>query len=256
MKGAKGLSALILTKDEENNISRAIESLQELAEEVIVLDSGSKDRTVEIAKSMGAKVYFKEWEGYPKQLNYGIELCSGDWVLVLDADEEVSDRLKESIREVLSKPEYEVYKVCRRTYYLGKFLRHAWYPEWRVRLFKKGKVTFQGELHEKAVYSSKAGKIKGDLYHYSYRNLKDQYRKTLQYAEVMAHIMHRSGKRFRLYHLLLSPLWHFLKVYLFQLGFLDGVRGFLVASSAFIYTFLKYKFLLELELLERYKKLW
>ncbi|MCS7196088.1 MAG: glycosyltransferase family 2 protein [Aquificaceae bacterium] len=256
MKGVRGLSALILTKDEEDNIGRAIKSLQGLAEEVIVLDSGSKDRTVEIAKSMGARVFFREWQGYPAQLNYGVELCSGEWVLVVDADEEVSERLKESIKEVLSKPEYEVYKVCRRTYYLGGFLRHAWYPEWRVRLFKKGRVTFQGELHETAVYSSKAGKTKGDLYHYSYKNLKDQYRKTLKYAEEMAHIMHRSGKRFRTYHLLFNPFWHFLKVYLFQLGFLDGLRGFLVASSAFIYTFLKYKFLLELELSERKEKLW
>lgn len=250
------LSVLILTKNEEDNIQRAIGSVLGLAGEVLVVDSGSTDKTVEIAKSMGAKVYHRDWEGYPVQLNYGLELCTGDWVLVLDADEEVSEELRENIERVLKSPKYEVYKVCRRTYYLGRFLRHAWYPEWRVRLFRKNKVAFAGELHEKPIYKERAGKLKGDLYHYSYKSLKDQYRKTLEYAEKMAHLMHRSGKRFRLYKLLLNPIWHFLKVYFFQMGFLDGRRGFLVAFSTFFYTFLKYKFLYELELKEKGGRLW
>ncbi|MCX8059571.1 MAG: glycosyltransferase family 2 protein, partial [Aquificaceae bacterium] len=193
---------------------------------------------------------------YPAQLNYGLGLCSGDWVLVVDADEEVSEELRESIRKELESPRYEVYQLCRCTYYLGKFIRHGWYPEWRVRLFRKGRVYFQGELHERPVYTVKSGKLRGDLYHYSYKSLRDQYRKTVEYAEKMARHMHSSGKRFRLYHLILNPLWHFLKVYFFKLGFMEGLRGFLLAVSAFVYTFLKYKFLYELELKQKHERLW
>jgi len=250
------LSVLIRTKNEEKNIERAIRSVQSLADEIVVLDSGSTDRTVEIAKNLGAKVFFKEWEGYDKQLNYGIGLCSKDWVLVLDADEEVSSELRESIRKELKSPSYEVYKLCRKTFYLGDFLNHAWYPEWRVRLFKKGKVRFEGELHESVVFEGKAGKLKGDIYHYSYKSLEDQYLKTVKYAKIMANRMKEEGKKFRLYSLIFNPLWHFFKIYFLKLGFLDGVRGFLVAMSGAIYVFLKYKFLYELELKDKKERLW
>lgn len=250
------LSVVIRTKNEEQNIERAIRSLMELAQEIIVVDSGSEDRTVDIAKSLGAKVYFKEWEGYANQLNYGISLCSGDWVLVIDADEEVSDRLRESIKKELQNPKYDVYMLCRRTYYLGAFLNHAWYPEWRVRLFRKGRVRFEGKLHEKAIFEGKAGKLQGDLYHYSFESLYDQYIKTVDYAKKMAYIMKEEGRSFKLYNLLFNPFWHFVKVYFLQLGFMDGIRGLFVASSSFIYAFLKYKFLYELELSEKEGRLW
>ncbi len=250
------LSVLICTKNEEKNIERAIRSVKGLAQEVVVIDSGSTDRTVEIAKGLGARVFFREWDGYSSQLNYGIGFCSGEWVLVIDADEEVSEKLRESIRREIQSPRHEVYMVCRRTYYLGDFLNHAWYPEWRVRLFKKGMVRFEGVLHERAIYTGRAGKLKGDLYHYSYKSLQDQYSKAIRYAQIMAELMKREGKSFRLYKLLFNPLWHFFKIYFLQLGFLDGVRGLLVAFSAFFYTFLKYKFLYELELKDKNPKLW
>ncbi|MEJ5338608.1 MAG: glycosyltransferase family 2 protein [Aquificaceae bacterium] len=250
------LSVLILTKNEERNIERAIKSVQGLAKEVVVVDSGSTDRTVEIARGLGAKVFFREWEGYASQLNYGIELCSGDWVLVIDADEEVSQELRESIRKELKNPAHEVYMLSRKTYYLGGFLNHAWYPEWRVRLFRKRKVRFEGVLHETPIYTGSVGKLRGDLYHYSYEDLEDQYVKTVRYARKMAELMKEKGKRFRLYNLILNPLWHFVKVYFVQMGFLDGLRGFLVAFSALFYTFLKYKFLYELELKDRKPNLW
>lgn len=242
------LSVLILTKNEEENIQRAIKSVKDLAGEVVVLDSGSTDRTVEIAKSLGAKVFFREWTTYSDQLNYGISLCSGEWVFVLDADEEVSEELKRSIKEELKAPKYEAYEVCRRTCYLGRFLRHAWYPEWRLRLFKKGRVAFEGTLHERVIFEGKVGRLKGDLYHYSFKDLEHQYIKTVKYAKLMAQEAHEKGRKFRLTNLLFNPLWHFFKVYFLDLGFLDGKRGLMVAFSGFVYTFLKYKFLYELEI--------
>lgn len=246
------LSAVIRTKDEEENIERSVRSLLDVADEIIVVDSGSKDRTVEIAESLGAKVYFKEWEGYSNQLNYGISLCQGDWILVVDADEELSEELRLSIRQALDSPMYNLYMVNRRTYYLGSFLKHAWQPEWRVRLFKKGCVRIEGELHESYIYSGKAGKLKGFLNHYSFKSLYHQSEKTIKYSKIMALSMKRKGKRFRFYNLLFNPLWDSFKVYVIKLGFLDGWRGFLVAFFVFLYVFLKYLFLLELELEEKH----
>ena len=251
------LSVLICTKNEEKTLPRAIESIKDIASEIVVIDSGSTDATVEVAKALGAKVFYHPWDGYANQLNRGIEICSKEWILILDADEEVSQELKNSIREVLSSNRGEVFMVCRQTYYLGGFLRHAWYPEWRVRLFKKGAVRFEGELHETAIFKGKAFKLRGNLYHYSFRDLSHQYEKTIKYAKIMAEEYYKKGKKFRMYNLIFNPLWSFLKVFLLQRGFLDGFRGFAVAVSVFIYTFLKYLFLLELEMKDQKgEKLW
>ncbi|WP_340695293.1 glycosyltransferase family 2 protein [Hydrogenobacter thermophilus] len=251
------LSVLIRARNEEKNIQRVIKSAQPIADEIIVLDSGSKDNTVALAKELGAKVFFKEWEGYSKQLNYGLSLCQGEWVLILDADEELTRDLRSSIKQAIASQEYQVYMLNRRTYYLGRFLSHAWQPEWRVRLFKKGAVRFEGELHERAIYFGKAGKLKGYLNHYSFKSLHHHYIKSIEYAKIMARSMKREGKGFKLYNLLINPLWDAFKVYFLKLGFLDGVRGLSVAFSTFFYVFLKYLFLLELELEERYgEELW
>ncbi|GAB6066627.1 glycosyltransferase family 2 protein [Aquifex pyrophilus] len=252
------LSVLIRAKNEEKNIGRAIRSVLGLSDEVIVLDDHSTDRTSEVAKSLGAKVYrLEEKMSYAEKLNYGIELCKNEWVMVIDADEEVSEELRESIRKELKNPRYEAYKIPRKTYYLGDFLNHVWYPEWRLRLFRKGRVFFEGEVHERAIVKGRAGKLKGDLYHYSFRSLKHQYEKNMNYAKMMAKAMKKRGERFRAYKLFLNPLWSFIKLYLLKLGFLDGCRGFLASLSVAIYTFQKYAFLFELELKEKYQgELW
>lgn len=251
------LSVLILTKNEEKNIERAIKSVLPIADEIIVLDSGSTDKTIEIAKNLGAKVFFRDFDNYPSQINYGLSLCNGDWIFVLDADEEVSNQLQESIKKELENPQYECYEIPRRTYYLGRFLNYVWYPEYRRRLFKKNKVKYEGKLHEEVVCEGKVGKLKGDLYHYSYKDLYHQFIKTVDYAKKMAEIMHNQGKEFKLYKLIFSPLLIFFKLYFLKLGFLEGVRGFIIALSGFLYVFLKYAFLYELKQKEKYKeKLW
>lgn len=255
----QGLSAVILAKNEEKNIERVINSVKEIADEILVIDSGSTDRTVEIATSLGARVIFKEWQGAARQRTFGSLQASNEWVLTLDADEEVSPQLRENIKKALENLSFDAYEIPRKTYYLGKFLQHTWYPEWRLRLFKKGFVEFEGELHEEVKFlkECRVGRLKGDLYHYSYRNLYHQYVKTIDYAKAMAEIYHKNGKKFKPYKLILSPVSMFVKNYFFKLGFLDGWRGFLVAMSSFFYSFLKYMFLYELELKEKYKdKLW
>jgi len=253
------LSVVIRTKNEEENIERAIKSVSPVADEIIVIDDFSTDRTVEIAKGLGAKVVFDEkGRTLGEKLNYGADLSRNEWIFFLDADEELSEELRESIRKTLESPRYDAYEVARRTYYMGEFLRHVWYPEWRLRLFRKGKVRFTGVIHEEPVVKGiKVGKLKGDLYHYSYASLKHQYLKTVEYARKMAEILHKEGKRFRYYNLLFNPLWSFVKIFFLKRGFLEGYRGFMVAMSAFFYTFLKYSFLKEIELKEKLGyKLW
>ena len=240
------LSVLICAKNEEENISRAIKSVMDLAKEIVVVDSGSTDRTVEIAKSLGAKVFFKEWEGYPAQVNYGISLCTSEWILVLDADEELSEELKRSIKKELENPKYDCYFVNRRTYFLGKFLNHTLYPEWRLRLFRKGKVKYEGELHEVVKCFGKTGRLKGDLYHYSFKDFQDFISKNLKYSRISAQILYEKGKRATAINLVLNPTWSFIKFFFLKRGFLDGWRGFVVSLSYAFFNLAKYAFLKEL----------
>jgi glycosyltransferase involved in cell wall biosynthesis len=252
-----GLSVLILTKNEEKNIERAIKSVKPVADEIIVLDSGSTDNTVEIAKTLGAKVFFREFDDFPSQRNYGVSLCSNDWIFVLDADEEVSLELRNSKLNAIKEESYTCFEVPRRTYYLGKYLDYVWYPEYVIRLFKKGYFKYEGKLHEKVVCEGKVGRLKGDLYHYSYKSLYHQFKKTIDYAQKMAEILYHEGKRFRFYNLFLNPIIIFLKFYFLKRGFLEGKRGLIISFSAFMYVFLKYAFLYELQLKEKYKdELW
>lgn len=253
------LSVVILTKNEERNIERAIKSVKDIADEIVVVDSGSTDRTVEIAESLGAKVFYNRWVNFAVQRNFGESVVSNSWVLMLDADEEVSEELFQSIKKELENPRYQAYEVPRRTYYLGKFLKYTWYPEWRLRLFKKGVLKYEGDLHEDVLFLEKVstGRLKGDLYHYSYRSLYHQYTKTVNYAKGMAEIYYKNGKKFRFYKLIFNPFFTFFKNYFLKLGFMDGWRGFLVAMSSFFYTFLKYVFLYELIIKDRFKdELW
>lgn len=240
------LSVIILTKNEEENIKKVIGSIRELADEIVVLDSGSEDRTVEIAKSLGAKVFFRNFDNFSSQRNYSLSLANGDWILVLDADEEVSKELRKSIKEELKSPHYDCYLINRKTYFLGRFLEHTLYPEWRLRLFKKGCVKYEGELHEVVRCFGKVGKLKGDLYHYSFKDFKDFLHKNLKYSRASAEILHRKGRRVKNYEIVLRPLWTFFKLYFLKKGFLDGWRGFAVSLSYAFFNLSKYVFLKEL----------
>ncbi len=258
MKKKLPLSVVIVAKNEEKTIGRAIESVKDIASEILVIDSGSTDKTTQIAKDKGAKVVFNKWKGYPKQVQFGIDKANNDYILVIDADEEVSDELKESIIKLFKPyPEFHCYKVPRKTFYLGNFLKHTWYPEWRIRLFKKDKVRYEGYLHETVVCKGKIGKLKGDLYHYSFKSLKHQFSKAFTYGEITAKEMFKKGKRASLRHLIFNPMWSFIKVYILQKGFLDGKRGFIASVYVAFSTFIKYAFLYELNLKEKYKdNLW
>jgi len=250
------LSVVIITHDEEKNIARCISSVRDIADEVIVVDSGSSDRTVEIARSLGAKVSHQDWLGFSGQKNFAAGLAGMDYILMLDADEEVSETLRRSIKEALQTRRFDGWEINRKTYYLGAFLDHIWHPEWRLRLFRKGKGLFEGEIHEKVVCEGTIGRLRGDLHHYSYKGMKDQMLRLVHYAEQSAIVMHKEGKRFRFINLFFNPCWAIFKV-LIRGGIRDGYRSFLIATFEGIYTFLKYAFLLEEELKKKQgKNLW
>lgn len=250
------ISVLICTKNEEENIKRAILSVRDLVNEVggeiIVLDSGSTDRTVYIAEALGARTYFRPWTNYADQRNYGITLCKGPWILIIDADEELSKELARNILNELKNPKYDVYKICRKVFYLGKFLNHTWYPEWRIRLFKKGLVKFYGSIHEGVNYSGKIGFIKGDLYHYSFKSISHHIEKSIYYAKLFAEIEAKKLKSVKLLKLVGSPLVYFIKFYFLKKGFLDGKRGLIASVISSFYAFMKYAFLYEKNQLDRH----
>jgi len=243
------LSVAIITKNEEDRLPLVLEAIKDLAQEIVVVDSGSTDRTVEIAKSYGAKVFVEEWKGYGKQKQSAFEKTTGDWVLFLDADEVPDEQLKHSIRKLIKEeqPSADGYYVKRRAVYLGKPLRFIWANEWLLRLVnRKANPRWVGDIHETLVVDGKTAKIaEGELLHYTYRNLYEHFQKSLLYAKLSAEEYFKKGKKPSLLKLLLNPLWAFLKIYLLKLGFLEGYRGFLIAVSYSFNAFMKYAFLTE-----------
>jgi len=240
------LSVAIITYNEEEDLPKTLESVKDIASEIIIVDSHSTDKTVEIAKAYGAKVYKEEWKGFGKQKNSALEKCTQPWILSIDADEVVSPELKESIIKELKNPKFDCYEINRKTFYLGKFLEHVWFPEWRLRLFKKGKAFFSGDIHETIKCKGKVGRLEGLLYHYSFKNLEEHFSKTIKYAKISAEAEFKKGKKFKLYKLFLNPAWAFFKIYFLKGGILDGVRGLAVAKNCSYSRFIKYMFLWEL----------
>lgn len=243
------LSVAIITYNEEDIIGKTLDAIKNIASEIIVVDSHSTDKTREIAKSFGAKVFVEDWKGHAKQMNSALEKCSQEWILFLDADEIVSKELKEEIIKAIENPKADGYLINRRTYYAGKFLKYTWQPEWRLRLVRRdSNPHWEKEMHDELFIESKnIKKLKGDLYHYSYKNIYEHFQKSMNYAKRSANYYYKTGKKFHLYNLIINPFWAFSKQYFIKLGFLDGIRGLAVAVSYFCNAFLKYLFLWELE---------
>jgi len=241
------LSVALITKNEEDRLKKTLSAIKDLADEIIVVDSGSTDRTREIARSFGAKVFTEEWKGYALQRQSALQKCRGKWVLFLDADEVLSDELKEEIKRVLKNPTAEGYLIKRKTVYLGKVLNHIWDSDWVLRLVKRdANPRWVGEVHEKLILDGRVKKLtKGVIYHYTYRNLWEHFEKSLLYARLSAEEYYRKGKKASVLKIIGAPLWAFFKIYLLKRGFLEGVRGLLIAGSYALNAFVKYALLWE-----------
>ncbi len=236
------ISATIITFNEERNVARVIESLR-CCDEILVLDSGSNDRTVEIATKLGARVEEASWQGYAAQKNIAAELAAYDWVLSLDADESLSEALEAELWQIKkSGPKFDGYTMPRLAQYLGRWILHSgWYPDRKVRLFDRRKAKWVGEfVHESVTVHGSVGHLKSNLLHFTCNSLSEHLRTMDTYTTLAAQEMVTRGASVGFSKLLVDPPWTFLRTYLFKLGFLDGVEGLTIAYMAALYNFVKY----------------
>ncbi len=238
-----GISAVIITKDEEVNIARCILSVKNITDEVIVIDSNSTDKTVEIAESLGAKVYQKEWLGYGPQKNFGANQASFPYILSIDADEALDEDLKSEILS-LKNSLNGCYEVKRLTNYCGKFIYHSgWYPDKKIRIYPKNEVYWDNQLvHEKLIFPKKypINSLRGNLLHYSFYSVADHWDRINKYSNLEAEIINRKKDKFLVIKMIFSPFFKFIKIYFFKKGFLDGKEGFIIAKLSAYGVFLKY----------------
>ncbi len=246
------LSVCIICCDEEDNIRDCLESVR-WADEIVVVDSGSTDKTVSIAREFTQRVIQRSWPGYVDQKNFASDQASHDWVLSIDADERVSAKLMDGIERELARicrGESDVvgYTMPRCTFYLGRWIRHGgWYPDRKLRLFDRRRGRWEGlRLHERLEVDGPTAELKGDLQHYTYRDIADHLATINKFTTLAAEEMVERRKRMPLVHMLINPPLAFLKTFVFRLGFLDGVVGFVIAVLASYYVFLKYAKLWEL----------
>ncbi|MGC8864288.1 MAG: glycosyltransferase family 2 protein [Bacteroidales bacterium] len=245
------LALVIITLNEEKNIERCIKSVEPLADEIIVVDSGSQDRTVQIAQDMGAKVIFRPFDNHISQKNFAFSCATAEWILSLDADEALSDELKESLEKAIQNPNFQGYTFNRLTNYCGRWIRHSgWYPDRKLRLVRNGMAFWTGRNpHDRLalITQQPIGHLKGDLLHYSYYSLEDHLRQMIRFTNISAEELFKEGIKTNLYHLTLKPWLKFIRHYFLRLGFLDGFEGFLIARLSAYGQFLKYARLRELQ---------
>jgi glycosyltransferase involved in cell wall biosynthesis len=237
------LTVITLTLNEEQNIRECLASAR-WADELIVIDSGSTDRTVEYARTVTDRVFGIEWKGYGAARNFALTHASGDWILWLDADERVTPELAEEIRAIVRNDASDVagYAIARRAYFLGRWIKHSgWYPGRVVRLFRKGKGVFsENRVHEQLRIDGLTVNTRHDLLHLTDPDLHHYMAKFNRYTSLAADDMTAAGRRFSLCDLLVRPPFMFVKMYLLRLGFLDGVEGFILAVLSSAYVFTKY----------------
>ena len=237
------LSVITLTLNEERNIVECLKSIS-WADELIVVDSGSTDRTVEIARSFKANVHVIAWQGYGAARNFAVSRSTGEWILWLDADERVTDELAREIKEIMraNDPSIAGYEIARRAFFLGKWIRHCgWYPSRVTRLFRRtaGRFT-ETRVHEELNVTGVIGRTRHDLIHYTDPDLDHYFVKFNLYTTLAAHDLNAAGSSFRLYDLLVRPPFTFFKMYVLRLGFLDGMRGLILSMVSSAYVFTKY----------------
>jgi glycosyltransferase involved in cell wall biosynthesis len=244
------ITTVVITFNEERNIGRCLTSLQNIADEIIVVDSFSTDRTEEICKSFNVKFYQRIWDDFSSAKNAGNEKASHDWILSLDADEALSDELKKNILDVKNKNRIGNYKFNRLTNYCGKWIRHCgWYPDTKTRLFLRTQCHWEGTIHEKLVIKNNAPVhfLKGDLLHYSYVTTEEFISKQNKYAETSAVQLYDNGARANFFHVYIKSPVKFFRDYIFHLGFLDGKEGYTISRVAAKAVYKKYKRLSELQ---------
>lgn len=235
------LSAVIVTWNEEERLRACLESVT-WAHDIIVIDAESQDKTVEIAREFTDQVIVRPWAGFAQQKNFAIAQARGDWILSIDADEEVSPELREEITQILAgNPSHHGYFVPRRNMFWGQWIRHGrLYPDWQLRLFRRGRGQFiERSVHESVRVEGRVGRLQSALLHRSYRDIAEFLDRANRYSSLAADEWVRAGRRISLAGLVLRPAGRFFSMYVVHGGFLDGWRGFLLALLYAYYVFVR-----------------
>ncbi len=242
------LSVVVITRNEKKNLRRCLQSVK-WANEIVVVDSQSTDGTLDIAREFGAKIYSPVWRGFGPAKRAGVEKATAEWVLSLDADEELSEELSVQIQQVIQDDSNVTgYYIRRKTQFLGRWIMHCgWYPDYILRLFRKsaGNVN-EAEVHEKVVVKGRVERLEGEILHYSYPDLEHYFRKSNQYTSLGAQQAFAAGKKSGLFALVIKPPVSFITHYLLKRGFLDGIEGFVLSVLSAFAVFVKYAKLREL----------
>lgn len=232
------LSAIIPTGNEEHNIEQVLQSVS-FADEIMVVDSYSTDRTVELARPHADKIIQREYENSASQKNWAIPQASHEWILLVDADERVTPELQEEIKKILQKPDKDAYWIYRKNFLMGRALHYSgWQGDKVIRLFRKSKCRYEDkQVHAEVIVNGSTGFIQKKLHHHTYSGLDSYLAKAYRYSTWGAYDRVPKTKRITLYHLLLKPMFTFFKMYFLRLGILDGKVGFILAAHSAHYIF-------------------
>ncbi len=243
------ISAVIITLNEEKRLEPALISLEGIASEIIVVDALSSDKTVKIAKKYTEKIFERKWTNFADQKNFGNDQALFPWILSLDADERLSPELRHEIQSLKQdEPQCTGFTMPRQAYYLGKWIRHSgWYPDRKLRLFRKDKARWVGEyIHEKVDIQGKVEKLRGSIHHFTYRNIQDHMARINSFSDLGAKKLYAEKKRCRWYHLFFLPFFRFTKSYFWRGGFLDGFAGLVISVLNGYSIFIRYAKLKEI----------
>ena len=237
------LSTCLITRNEEHNLPRVLNSVRGVADEIVVVDCGSTDRTLEIARDYNARVITQAWTNFAEQKNIAAAAASHDWILSLDADEELSPELRDALLAWKKKePEFAVYEFARRTWYLGGWVWHTrWYPDYQRKLYRRDKSKFEVPEHATPKFAGPVDRLEGDLLHYTLRSIEEHAAKLEGITTRQAQYLYAEGRRSWRPAMWLAPPWNWLNNYVLCLGFLDGYRGWVISRMAARGTWLKFK---------------
>ena len=237
------ISACIISFNEEKKIEDCLKSLQPVVDEIIVVDSLSTDKTVEIVAKYTDKIYEQKFLGHVEQKNLAVSKASHDWILSLDCDERLSAQLQDSIKNIKENlAAHDAYKMSRKTFYVYRWLNHCWYPDKKVRLFNKNKARWGGtNPHDKVIVESDdIHELKGDILHYSFDSISEHIQTLDKFTDIGAQEIIKKGKKVSWLSPLLHAKWTFIRMYLLRGGFLDGLAGLVASMLSFMHVYVKY----------------